>query len=391
VVWALVAGPIAGVASIGYVRTVAWADRRKPRGRLRLVVPVVSLGLLGAVSIPFPQVLGNGKDIAQLAFAGQVAPALLLKLLLCSSQQSPCCVWVAARRVACSPLRSRWAPCWEGCLTMPVRHEHGGEYTPFLSAKRVMIMKTGWCAPLREAELLHRLGFDFIELPLAAFVFEDRTSFESAKKALNAAALPASAFNVFFPRGLRVVGEEVDGVRIRTYIDRATDFLHNAQAKVAVLGSAAARNVPEGFDRTRAEDQFLQVLSWCADAIEGTGITLAVEPLNRKESNLINSVAEAVSFAERINRPQIRVLADFYHMDEENEPLETLLKYGRWLAHVHLADTGRRNPGSGLYDYDRFTRLLKEIGYTGAVSAECNLKDTESEMRRSLTFLRRFW
>jgi sugar phosphate isomerase/epimerase len=159
----------------------------------------------------------------------------------------------------------------------------------------------------------------------------------------------------------------------------------------AVLGSAAARNVPEGFDRTRAEDQFLQALSWCADAIEGTGITLAVEPLNRKESNLINSVAEAVRFVKRINRPQIRVLADFYHMDEENEPLETLLKYGEWLAHVHLADTGRRNPGSGLYDYDRFTRLLKEIGYTGAVSAECNLQDPESEMRRSLTFLRRFW
>jgi sugar phosphate isomerase/epimerase len=254
-----------------------------------------------------------------------------------------------------------------------------------------MIMKIGWCAPLQEAELLHRLGFDLIELPLAAFVLEDRTSFESAKKALNAAALPTSAFNVFFPRGLRVVGEEVDGVRIRTYIAQATDLLHNAQAKVAVLGSAAARNVPEGFDRTRAEDQFLQALSWCADAIEGTGITLAVEPLNRKESNLINSVAEAVSFAEWINRPQIRVLADFYHMDEENEPLETLLKYGRWLAHVHLADTGRRNPGSGLYDYDRFTRLLKEIGYTGAVSAECKLKDTESEMRQSLTFLRRFW
>ena len=47
-----------------------------------MVVPVLALGLLGAVSIPFPQILGNGKDIAQLAFAGQVAPTLLLALLL---------------------------------------------------------------------------------------------------------------------------------------------------------------------------------------------------------------------------------------------------------------------------------------------------------------------
>jgi chloride channel protein, CIC family len=82
IVWALVAGPIAGLASVGYVRAVAWADRRKPQGWLRMVAPLLALGLLGAVSIPFPQVLGNGKDIAQLAFAGQVAPSLLLALLL---------------------------------------------------------------------------------------------------------------------------------------------------------------------------------------------------------------------------------------------------------------------------------------------------------------------
>jgi H+/Cl- antiporter ClcA len=82
VCWALLAGPIAGIASVGYVRMVAWADRNKPRGWLRLVAPVSALGLLGLVSIVFPQLLGNGKDIAQLAFADQVAPWLLLALLL---------------------------------------------------------------------------------------------------------------------------------------------------------------------------------------------------------------------------------------------------------------------------------------------------------------------
>jgi chloride channel protein, CIC family len=60
-VWALVAGPIAGVVSVGYVRAVAWADRRKPQGRLRMVVPVLALGLLGAVSIPFRKCLATGR------------------------------------------------------------------------------------------------------------------------------------------------------------------------------------------------------------------------------------------------------------------------------------------------------------------------------------------
>jgi chloride channel protein, CIC family len=69
------------VVSVGYVRMIAWADRNRPEGWRRLAAPLGILGALGAISIPFPQLLGNGKDISQLAFTNQVAPALLLTLL----------------------------------------------------------------------------------------------------------------------------------------------------------------------------------------------------------------------------------------------------------------------------------------------------------------------
>ena len=82
VCWAVIAGPVAGLVSIGYVHLVAWADRNKPEGWRRLVAPMVALGVLGGASIEFPQILGNGKDIAQLAFSNQVTPLLLLTLLL---------------------------------------------------------------------------------------------------------------------------------------------------------------------------------------------------------------------------------------------------------------------------------------------------------------------
>jgi H+/Cl- antiporter ClcA len=92
VVWALVAGPIAGLASVGYVRIVTWADRNKPQGWRRLTAPLLGLGLLGAVSIWFPQLLGNGKDISQLAFTNHVAPALLLILLVLKPAATVLCV-----------------------------------------------------------------------------------------------------------------------------------------------------------------------------------------------------------------------------------------------------------------------------------------------------------
>ncbi len=80
--WALLAAPIIGVVSVGYVRAVAWVDRHRPRGRWAIAAPVLALGLLGTVSIAFPQLLGNGRDVAQLAFTGQVAPLLLLALVV---------------------------------------------------------------------------------------------------------------------------------------------------------------------------------------------------------------------------------------------------------------------------------------------------------------------
>jgi chloride channel protein, CIC family len=91
-IWALVAGPIVGVASVGYVRMVSWADRHRPQGWRRLTMPLVVMGLLGVVSIWFPQILGNGKDIAQLAFTSQVAPRLLLTLLLLKPAATALCM-----------------------------------------------------------------------------------------------------------------------------------------------------------------------------------------------------------------------------------------------------------------------------------------------------------
>ncbi len=81
-VWVLLAGPVAGLVAVLYVRAVAWADRHRPKGGPGVAAPVLALGLLGAVSIPFPQLLGNGRDVAELAFTGQVTPLLLLALLL---------------------------------------------------------------------------------------------------------------------------------------------------------------------------------------------------------------------------------------------------------------------------------------------------------------------
>lgn len=252
--------------------------------------------------------------------------------------------------------------------------------------------RIGWCGPLQSVALMKEAGFDYIEAQLVPMKLEDDVAFRDAKARVGDLPLPALAFSYLFPHDARIVGPEKDEHRNRTYFARVVELLTLARARVVVLGSGWTRNIPEGWTPGKAEDEFLTTLAWCADALQGSGTTLVIEPLNRKESNLVNSVADGVRLAKMLNRTEVRGLADFYHMDEESEPLDELRAHSEWLAHIHLADTGRLNPGTGTYDYPTFFGNLKAHGYSGLLSAECGFKDEPlASMRESAAFMRRAW
>ena len=119
ILWALVVGPIAGLASVGYVLMVTWADRHRPKGWGRITPPIIVIGALGIVSIWFPQILGNGKDISQLAFTGQIAPLLLLVLLVLKPAATILCMRSGAPGGMFTPslggvLGLLWSHFWPG-------------------------------------------------------------------------------------------------------------------------------------------------------------------------------------------------------------------------------------------------------------------------------------
>jgi chloride channel protein, CIC family len=83
IIWAVIAGPLAGLAAVAWVRLVALAHRLKPgAGWRRLVRPIVVLTVLGLISIQYPQLLGNGKGLVQLALAGGLGLGLIAVLFV---------------------------------------------------------------------------------------------------------------------------------------------------------------------------------------------------------------------------------------------------------------------------------------------------------------------
>jgi chloride channel protein, CIC family len=92
VIWSLLLGPITGLVSVGYVRAVRWADSNKPKGWRRVITPLIVFVALGALSFPFPQILGNGQAVSELAFRGGIGPVVLLGILVLKPIATVMCV-----------------------------------------------------------------------------------------------------------------------------------------------------------------------------------------------------------------------------------------------------------------------------------------------------------
>ena len=146
--------------------------------------------------------------------------------------------------------------------------------------------------------------------------------------------------------------------RLDNYLATATERASELNGEIIVFGSGGARHVPDGFSRKRAHDQILEFLETAANYAREHGLVIAIEPLNRSETNVINSIAEAVQFADELRRPEVQVLVDFYHQMLEGEGFDEIVHAGERIAHVHVADTDRLYPGSGKYDYQLFARSL---------------------------------
>jgi sugar phosphate isomerase/epimerase len=252
-------------------------------------------------------------------------------------------------------------------------------------------VKLGCCVPRERIAPARDAGFEFVELTVVDNLcpLEDDTAWLPVGRELAAAALPIEATNVFFPGDLRLVGPDADAAAIRAYVGRAVGRAAALGVAVMVFGSGRARSAPEGYPRKRALQELGAVLEVLGEAGARYGVTIALEPLCRAESNLVHTVAESVEVARPLGNPWVGVLADSYHMAQEQEPPENLLAAGDLLRHVHVSDSDRGAPSEGGFGYAGLFVHLRQVGYDGRISVECRWDDWERESREAVALLRR--
>lgn len=256
-------------------------------------------------------------------------------------------------------------------------------------------MRFGCCVGTREQiDILARAGFDFCELPAAAVqAFEADADAAAALRLLESAPLRPESFNVLVPAKLPLAGPTVDHAALASYLRRAFRRMVSLGGRIAVLGSGGARRIPDGYPRDAGISQIEHGMAIALEEANRAGITLALEHLNRTETNTFNSIAESRDMltAGHLARHGMRLLADLYHIEKEHEALDVIATVGPLLAHVHVAGGERRAPDIAGYDYAGFMRALRRVGYDHRISAECSWENLEAQAAGALDFMRRSW
>lgn len=242
---------------------------------------------------------------------------------------------------------------------------------------------------VRVLEAADALGFAYLELPGAQLMDLGDAAFEELLGRVEKLRMRCEFVNSMFPASLRLTGSAVSDAAVDAYLDRLFPRLAALGAKVVVFGSAGARNVPDGFSREEAFAQLAGMLGRAADRARGCGVTVAIETLNRGETNILLSLAESAALMRAVNRPEVRMLVDYYHHAIEEEAESEIVALGADIVHAHLAEPkGRVMPFRAKEEYVAFFRSLRAAGYDGGVSVESYSQNPVEEMRVALAILR---
>jgi sugar phosphate isomerase/epimerase len=179
------------------------------------------------------------------------------------------------------------------------------------------------------------------------------------------------------PAGLSIVSADA-ALRQRTQqvMVRLVELCAALGGSYLVHGSPKQRSVPEGSTRDEAWGRARECLSGAAAAAARCGVTYCIEPLSRRETDLLNTVEEAARMVAEIGLPSLRTMIDCSAAGQtETEPVHALME--RWLpqgviGHVQVNDPNRRGPGQGEMDFGPILRVLRRLEhhYPGIVAVE---------------------
>jgi D-psicose/D-tagatose/L-ribulose 3-epimerase len=245
-----------------------------------------------------------------------------------------------------------------------------------------------WYSPLDDArlsELAPRVrgwGFDAIELPLETLTDWDPARADVVLRHLALGATTCAVMSA--DRDLTTPDAAVTSAT-QTYLRACVDAARVVGSRVLagpIYAPVGRLWRMDGPDRKQTIDRLVEALRPVVEYAGDHGVTLALEPLNRFETSLINTVDQAMEVVERLDSSALGVCLDTFHMNiEEKDPSAAARAAGRRIAHVQACGTDRGTPGADQFGWSGFVGALTEAEYQGAVCIESFTADNDAIAR----------
>ncbi len=249
-------------------------------------------------------------------------------------------------------------------------------------SKPPLFTSIGLAASISKAKIAKSAGCQFLTESAGAFLVPDQTdaSFEANLAKLATCPLPIFACNGFIrPANLRAVGADANHEDLLKWADIALRRLKRVGGKYMVFGSGNARKLKDGWPKEKAEQQFVALLKAMGPLAENAGVTVVVEQLRASECNFINHLSEGASLIRAAGHPNVRLLADLFHMAAMGDSPADLKAALDVVVHVEIAENNpkRSVPGVAGDNFRPYFRVLREGGYNGAINIEASYSEEQ--------------
>ncbi len=155
------------------------------------------------------------------------------------------------------------------------------------------------------------------------------------------------------------------------YLIKCIDYAKSISAKLVIVVPAAVSKLTPSLSKKEDWKNSVEAVQEVAKYAEKKDILLAIEPINRYETYLVNSVQDALSYSREVNSSHVKIMADTFHMNiEERDIPEAIRIAGSNLINVHIADSNRCSVGRGHINFKALIKALKEINYQYALTLE---------------------
>lgn len=250
--------------------------------------------------------------------------------------------------------------------------------------------KIGVCAGIEKTGIVKQSGADYLESSVRHFLVPTQPDsvFEENLRISKQSGIEIYSCNLFVPNEMKSTGPDAVPDKILEYATVAFQRAQMVGIRVIVFGSGGSRKVPDGFSHDEAKKQLADIFRRMAPVAQKYGVMVAIEQLNKSETNFVNSLADAAEIAQLVDHPNFGIVADFYHMMRENDTPAEIIKYSKYLKHCHIAEKDKRTPpGVAGDDFLPFFEALETIQYQGRISIEANWENFDQQLPGVIKFL----